>query len=396
MGGKIHVRRVQDMDANGRTVLVRVDYNVPLEGRRIGDDARIRTSLPTIRHLVDAGAKIVLATHLGRPAGRRVDALRLDPVSERLSELLGRRVEKLPDCVGDEILSSIESGGAGDIFLLENVRFHPEEEANDPEFAAALAAPADVFVNDAFATIHRGHASTYGVAEYLPSFAGLLVQRELEALERLRDGPERPYVAIVGGKKASSKLGPLRDLVSRVDGVLVGGGVAFTLLRAMGASVGDSRVEDDVLEEAAEIVRLAEDAGVELLLPKDAVVARELSDDAETTVGDARSIPEGWAAFDIGPETVRAFAETIRRSRSLVWTGPMGAFEFEPFSQGTIGVAEAVAQSSAFSVIGGGETGEAIARFGFAERVSYVSTGGGACLAVLRGKRLPALTALLE
>lgn len=394
MGSLGGVRRVQDAGVRGKTVLVRVDYNVPLRCGEITDDTRIRTSLPTISLLLERGAKAVLVTHLGRPDGKAVDDLRLDSVSSRLSELIERPVEKLDDCVGDEAANRIREGRAGDVFLLENVRFHPGEEANDPGFAAALARPADVFVNDAFATIHRAHASTLGVTDRLPSYAGLLVQRELEALGRVLDEPARPYLAIVGGKKASSKLGPLRDLVSRVDGILVGGGVAFTFLRAMGFSVGDSAVDEGTLDDVVEIAHLAEERGVEIVLPIDAVLARELAPGVEATVGDARSISSGWAGFDIGPETVRDFAQKIERAKTLVWTGPMGAFEVEPFSAGTKGVAEAVAASAAFSVIGGGETGDAIARLGLAEQVSYISTGGGACLAVLQGKRLPALEAL--
>jgi len=344
--------------------------------------------------LIDSGAKLVLATHLGRPDGKAVEALRLDPVSARLNELLARPVEKLPDCVGESVASRIRDGAPGDVFLLENVRFHAGEEENDPHFAEALASSSDVFVNDAFATIHRAHASTLGVTAHLPSFAGLLVQRELETLSRLVERPARPYVAIVGGKKASSKLGPLRDLIPRVDAILIGGGVAFTFLRAMGASVGESVVQADALDEAAEIARLAKEARVEVLLPIDAIVASELSPDAQTKVADAREIPEGLSGFDIGPATAVAFAERIAAAKTIVWTGPMGAFEVGPFGEGTLAVARAVASSEAFSVIGGGETGEAIARFGLADEVSYVSTGGGACLAVLRGKQLPALEAL--
>lgn len=394
MGGLPAVRRVQDANVEGKTVLVRVDYNVPLQEGVISDDARIRRSLPTVSFLLDGGAKVVLATHLGRPAGRVVDALRLDPVAGRLGELIGRPVHKLPDCIGGRVLASLENGGPGDLFLLENVRFHAGEEENDAGFSAALAALADLYVNDAFATIHRAHASTLGVSEHLSSYAGFLVQRELEALSHLLESPKRPYLAIVGGKKAASKLGPLRDLIPRVDGILVGGGLGFTFVRAMGGSIGDSIVDEEVLGEVTEIVRIAEEQGVEIVLPVDAVLASRLAPDVETVVGDAHSIPAGWAGFDIGPETVREFRQRIEAARTLVWTGPMGAFELAPFSSGTIGIAEAVAASKAFSVIGGGETGEAISRFGFAEKVSYVSTGGGACLAVLRGKRLPALDAL--
>jgi phosphoglycerate kinase len=393
-GGAADIRRMQHADVKGRSVLVRVDYNVPLHEEKIADDGRLRASLPTLTALLDGGAKLILVTHLGRPGGRPVPALRLDPVSDRLSELIGRPVYKMPDCIGDEVAQAVKEGHPGDVFLLENVRFHSGEEANDDAFARALASVADVFINDAFATVHRAHASTLGVAKLLPSYAGLLMQREIDTLSRLLDSPARPYIAIVGGRKAQSKLGALRDLVSRVDALLIGGGVAFTFLRAVGASVGDSLVDEEALGGIAEIIQAASKRGVEIVLPSDACLARQLESDSETLVGDAHNIPDGWAAFDIGPDTVRRFRERIEAAKTLVWTGPMGAFELEPFAAGTIRIAEAVADSDAFSVIGGGETGEAIARFGFADDVSYISTGGGACLAILRGQQPAALEAL--
>lgn len=385
---------MQDADVKGKTVLVRVDYNVPLHEENIADDSRLRASLPTLTALLDGGAKVVLVTHLGRPGGKPVPSLRLDLVSDRLSELIGRPVHKMADCIGDEVAQAVKEGRPGDVFLLENVRFHSGEEANDDAFARALASVADVFVNDAFATVHRAHASTLGVARLLPSYAGLLMQREIDVLSRLLDDPARPYIAIVGGKKAQSKLGALRDLVSRVDGLLIGGGVAFTFLRAIGASVGDSIVDEEALGEISEIVQAASKRNVEIVLPTDACIAQQLEADAEILVCDARAIPNGWAAFDIGPDTIQRFRERIEGANTLVWTGPMGAYEVEPFAAGTIGIAAAVADSDAFSVIGGGETGEAVTRFGFADDVSYISTGGGACLAILRGQQPPALEAL--
>ncbi len=388
------LRRVQDAAVDGKTVLVRVDYNVPLEGRTITDDTRIRASLATLSTLLDGGAKVVLATHLGRPGGAVVEDLRLDPVADRLSDVIGRQVKKLDDCIGDAVVDAIDAGRSGDVFLLENLRFHVGEEENDGTFARALAAPADVFVNDAFGTVHRSHASTLGVTEHLPAYAGHLMQTEVEALSRLLDDPVRPYVAIVGGKKAGSKLGALRDLIERVDRVLVGGGVAYTFLKGLGASVGESIVDLSLVDEIGDVMHAAEAEGVEIVLPIDAVLARSLEPGAETKVGDSRAIPSGWAGFDIGPETVRLFRGKIEDARTLVWTGPMGAFEVEAFADGTAGVAEAVAASKAYSVIGGGETGDAVARAGFADAVSYISTGGGACLALLRGKSLPALDAL--
>jgi len=388
------LRRVQDATIEGKTVLVRVDYNVPIQDGEIADDSRISASLATLRFLLDGGAKVVVVTHLGRPDGTVVPELRLDPIAQRLADLIDLPVRKADETVGEGVAAAIEQGRPGDLFLLENVRFRAEEEANDPGFSRALADLAELYVNDAFATVHRAHASTMGVTEFLPSYAGLLMQQEVDALSALLDAPDRPYVAIVGGKKAQSKLGALADLVSRVDTILVGGGVAFTFLAADGAEVGASIVDEDVFGEIARIRSEAEKAGVEILLPSDVVLAQRLDAETETEIGDARAIPEGWAGFDIGPETVRRFGEAIAAAKTVVWTGPMGAFEFGPFSHGTCGVAEALAASDAYSVIGGGETADAVARAGFGGGVSYISTGGGACLALLRGRTLPALEAL--
>ncbi len=396
MGRARTIRRVQDADVAGKRVLVRVDYNVPMEGTTIKDDSRIRASLPTLDLLRKRGAVVILATHLGRPDGVATPELRLDPIGKHLATLVARPVTKLDDCVGDGVLRAVRAAEAGDLVLLENVRFHREEEENNPAFSDALAALADVYVDDAFGTAHRAHASTVGVAERRPAYAGLLVQQEVDMLSRLLYDPERPYVAIVGGKKASDKLGVLRDLVSRVDAILIGGGVAFTFLAALGADVGDSRVDRDLFADIEAIARLAAERGTEIVLPVDAVLAPSLTTSAGATVGDAAKIGRGLCGFDIGPKTVARFAEIIARARSIVWAGPMGAFETPAFSAGTRGVAEAVASSGAFSVIGGGETGEAIEEMGLSDRVSFVSTGGGACLSYLRGKTLPALAVLEE
>ena len=390
------VRRVQDAEVDGRSVLVRVDFNVPLRDGEIGDDSRIRAALPTLELLLERGAKVLIATHLGRPAGSVVPELRLDRVAHRLSELIGKAVVKLDDCVGSEVEARVEQGDPGELFLLENVRFHPEEAANETSFARKLAALADIFVNDAFAAVHRAHASTLGVAELLPSYAGCLMQRELDALSRLLVDPDRPYLAVVGGKKAASKLGALRDLVGQVDALLIGGGVAFSVLAARGTAVGESLVDEGTFDEIRAFLAAAEASEVDVVLPTDARVAQSLEPGEETAVSDVASIPFGWAGFDIGPETADLFRRRILEARSVVWTGPMGAFEVEPFDEGTKAVAEALAASDAFSVVGGGETGDAVARFGFEGDVSYVSTGGGACLALLRGKKLAALEALRE
>jgi len=351
------VRRIQERDVQGQTVLVRVDFNVPMHDGEIADDARIRASMPTITHLLDRGAKVVLATHLGRPDGKVVPSLRLDAVGRRLGDLIGCNVHKLDRCVGPVVEQAIAEGAPGDVILLENLRFRPEEEANDPDFAKQLAEPIDLYVNDAFATVHRAHASTLGVAKLRPAFAGFLMQREVEALSRLTGNPKRPYLAVIGGKKASSKLGALEDLVEKVDGVLIGGGVAFSFLHALGIDVAESIVDLEMIEGIRAITEKAKAAGVKILLPVDVIAAKELAADAEARLFPADGIPGGWAGFDIGPATVAAFAEVIQGAGTIVWTGPMGAFEFQAFAEGTAGIADAVASSGAYSVIGGGETG---------------------------------------
>ncbi len=388
------LNRIQDAAVDSKTVLVRVDYNVPMAEGKIKDDARIRASLGTIRLLLERGAKVVLMSHLGRPDGQIVEALRLAPAATALESLLGKPVRALHDCVGEDIEQAVREADRSTVLLLENLRFHAEEEENDPAFAGRLAALADIYVDDAFGTLHRAHASTVGVARDLPAYAGLLVQDEVDHLGRVLHGAKRPYVAIVGGKKASSKLGALRDLVSRVDTVLIGGGVAFTFLYAQGADVGDSAVDEALLDDIREVVRRADEHQTQILLPRDALVAKELSDQARPKVEDARRISQGMKGFDIGPDSVKAFSEAIQSAQTVVWAGPMGAFEFAPFAEGTRGIAEAVAKSSAYSVIGGGETAEAVAQLGFADGMSYISTGGGASLAFLRGKTLPALEVL--
>ena len=390
----VELRKIQDAQVEGKTVLVRVDYNVPLEDGRVLDERRIEASLPTVTWLADHGAKIVLISHLGRPEGKVLEELRLDPISKSLEALLGRSIVKLDDCIGDAVVGAISEMRAGDVLLLENVRFHREEATNESAFTHQLADLGDVFVNDAFATMHRAHASTVGLSDHLPSYAGFLVQAEIDALKPLLASPERPYVAIVGGKKAQSKLGPLHDLAPRVDEIMIGGGVAMTFLHAMGIDVGASIVDHKVLEEVGLIRKIAAETDTVIHLPVDVVAAPELSVDSETRICPVKDIPEGWHAFDIGPETVQVFLERIALARTIVWTGPMGACELEAFSEGTRDLAAGVAESDAYSIIGGGETGEAMERFGVADKASFISTGGGACLALLRGKTMPALEAL--
>jgi len=388
------LRRVQDAAVGGKTVLVRVDYNVPLRNGDVADDARIVASLPTVTLLLDRGAKVVLASHLGDPEGKVVSELRLDPVAARVQTLLGKPVRKLDDCIGEEVRHEIAAGAAGDVFLLENLRFHTGESANETAFARELASLADLYVNDAFAAIHRAHASTAGVPLFLPAYAGLLVQKEIEALSHLTDTPEHPYLAIVGGAKAKSKLGALRDLLPRVDALLLGGGTAFTFLRVREGNAAG--VEPDLAREIHDLIRAAGEKGVRIVLPEDAVIAKEKGATAETEVCPATAIPSGWLALDIGPRSVELFRDEIGKAKTIVWTGPVGVFELAPFAAGTRAIAEALGASGAYTVVGGGETGEAIVAMGQADAVSFISTGGGACLALLRGKALPALEALRE
>ncbi len=390
------LRRVQDVAVEGKRVVVRVDYNVPLADGRVADDSRIRASLPTLENILERGGVPILLTHLGRPEGKVVEGLRLDPVAQSLGELLGKPVQKLNTCVGDEVTQAIDEWEPGSVILLENVRFFPEETANEAGFARKLASLGDLFVNDAFATLHRAHASTLGIADYLPAYAGLLIQKEIEALSRLTDSPDHPYVAIIGGKKARSKLGTLRDLVDQVDAVLIGGGVAFTFLRALGHNVGGSIVDESLFDEILTISEKAKEKNVPIVLPSDAVVAAELTDSVETAVVQIDDIPADGMGLDIGPETIALFREKVATARSIMWAGPMGAFEFSPFSAGTAEIGQALSQSDAFTVVGGGETGEAVKKLGVAEGISWISTGGGACLALLRGKSLPALEALRD
>ena len=391
---EIQLRTVADLDPSGLRVLLRADLNVPLSSGRVADDTRIRAVVPTVRWLTSRGARVALLSHLGRPDGAVVDELRMGPVAARVAEILQTDVPSLPDCVGPGVDRAMDELAPGHVVVLENVRFYPEEEKDDPGFAEKLSAAFDVFVNDAFATAHRAHASTVGVTRFLPAYAGLLMKREVEVLSGVREDPRRPYYILVGGKKAKDKLGVLTDLLSRVDGFLVGGGVAFTFLAAQGHSVGRSVVDPRLVDTLRALLRKAEAAGREIVLPEDVVVAQELRAGAETKVVPAHAIPEGWMGLDIGPATVKRFAALLAQAGTVVWAGPLGAFEHPPFGVGTSAVAQALVSSSAFSVVGGGETGEAVAKLGISDQLGYVSTGGGATLDFLRGKPMPALEAL--
>ena len=376
-------------------MLVRVDFNVPLKEGRVGDDTRIRAALPTIRYLLEHRAAVVLMSHLGRPKGVD-DKLRLAPVGARLSEVLGRPVAVLPDCIGPEVEAAVRAMRPGDVALLENLRFHPEEEKNDPAFARQLANLGDIYVNDAFGTAHRAHASTEGVAHYLPAAAGFLMEQELAALGKALHDPEHPFVAILGGAKISDKIGVIRNLLGRADALLIGGGMANTFLKAQGYEVGDSLVEEEALGTAGEILKEAETLGKELHLPVDAVIASAFSAEAERRTVPVRDVPAGWRILDIGPRTAEAFRQALRGARLVVWNGPMGVFEFPPFAEGTRLVAQAVAECGAYSVVGGGDSVAALQQLGLAERIGHISTGGGASLEFLEGRPLPGVEILLD
>jgi len=384
-------KTVSDISVKGKRVLVRVDLNVPLENGEVVDDTRIRAVLPTIRYLLDREAAVILISHLGRPKGLVQEDLRLDPVGRRLSELLGQEVVKVDDCVGPEVGRATKSLQPGQVLLLENLRFHPEEEENDQGFASQLASLADVYVNDAFGTAHRAHASTTGVTEYLPSVAGLLMERELQMLGDALANPTRPLVAVLGGAKVSDKIGVIRNLLSKVDLLLVGGGMANTFLKAQGHQVGESLVEDDSLALAKDILA---QAGAKLVLPVDVVVADAFADDANSQTVGVEQVPPGWRILDIGPRTVGLFEDRLRSAGTVVWNGPMGVFEFPRFAAGTIALASSLASAPATTIVGGGDSIAALQQAGLAEKMTHVSTGGGASLEFLEGKVLPGVEAL--
>ncbi|HHY32054.1 MAG TPA: phosphoglycerate kinase [Firmicutes bacterium] len=388
---------VRDVDVKGKRVLVRVDFNVPMNAEReITDDTRIKAALPTIRYLVDHGARVILASHLGRPKGKPTDEFRMDPVARRLSELLGKPVLKLNECVGDEVKAAVVAMRDGDVVLLENLRFHAEEEANDEGFAKALADLADIYVNDAFGTAHRAHASTAGVARFLPAVAGFLMEKEIEVMGKALADPERPFVAILGGAKVKDKVGVVRNLLDKVDTLMIGGGMAYTFLKAQGFEVGQSILEADKIDLARELMDKAKARGVRFMLPSDVVIADRFAEDARTRVVPVDQIPPDWQALDIGPETVQRFAKEIAGARTVVWNGPMGVFEMKPFAEGTRGVAKALAESKAVTIVGGGDSAAALEEMGFADKVTHVSTGGGASLEFLEGKELPGVAVLKD
>ena len=390
------LRTIEDLDDFvGKTVLVRCDLNVPLEDGKVTDDLRVRASVPTLQELLGKGATLVVCSHLGRPKGKAVDSLRLDPVGEALAEALGQKVDKLDEVVGSTVQKAVMAAGAGSVTLLENLRFDPGEEANDPGFAERLAALADAYVDDAFGAAHRAHASVVGVAEQLPSAAGRLMQREVEVLSKLLEGAEEPYVAILGGAKVSDKLAAVNSFVERVDALLIGGAMAFSFIAAAGGEVGTSRVERERFDDVRRATSKAEERGVLIQLPEDVVAAPEPSVEAKRETVRAAQIPRGLMGLDIGPRTVEEFARTIADAKTIFWNGPMGMFELEPFSAGTRGVATAVAGASAFSVVGGGDSLAALKKFGLDGAVDHLSTGGGASLEFLEGRELPGIAVLM-
>lgn len=392
----INKKTVRDIDVSGKRVLVRVDFNVPLgKDGSVEDDYRIRAALPTIEYLVKERAKVILVSHLGRPKG--VDSsLRMDPVAKRLSELLGKEVYKLNDCVGEEVEKFVRNMKEGDVVLLENVRFHPEEEKNDPEFARKLASLAEVFVNDAFGAAHRAHASTYGVAKYLPAVAGFLMEREIKFLSAVRDNPQKPYFIILGGAKISDKIGMIENLFDKADVFLIGGGMANTFIKALGGNVANSLCENDKLDLAKELFEKAKSKGVKILLPVDFKIAKS-PDAQEVSVSPATNVPEGYAAFDIGPETIEAFKAELKTAKTVFWNGPLGMFEKSPFDEGTNEIAKfIVSLKEVVSVAGGGDTAAALKKAGLDDKFSHVSTGGGASLEFMEGRSLPGIEALLD
>jgi len=390
---------IRDFDPHGKRVFVRVDFNVPLENGRVTDDTRIRAAIPTIKYLLDRGAIVILASHLGRPKGKVVEGMRLRPVAERLGQLLGRSVPVTGDCVGVGTVDALARLKPGQAILLENLRFHDEEEADDPEFARTLAGYADVYVNDAFGTAHRAHASTVGIARILPAYAGLLMEREIQALSGLIEVPDRPYAAVIGGAKVSGKLQVLTNLLKKVDVFVVGGGMANTFLVAKGHTVGKSLLEAEMVDEARFILAAAEERGVTFLLPTDVVVAKEVTQGAEKKIVSVAKVPNSWSIVDVGPESTKAFQAGLDEAKTVLWNGPLGVFEIPTFGDGTRAMARYLAERAEAGVtvvVGGGDSVAAIEQVGLAEKMTHVSTGGGASLEFLEGRELPGIAILQD
>ncbi len=386
---------IEDLDIKGKRVFIRADFNVPLDDNLIiTDDRRIRSTLPTINYAIDEGAKVILSSHLGRPKGKVDPRFSLAPVAKRLQRLLNKEVIFAPDCIGGQVENLVERMKEGDVLLLENLRFHPEEEKNDEEFAKNLAKLADIYVNDAFGAAHRAHASITGITKFLPSAAGFLLKKEIEYLRGAIDNPIKPFVAILGGAKVSGKIGVLENLVGKVDKVIVGGGMAFTFIKAMGYEIGDSLVEDSMLETAERIRIKLKDNKIRFYLPVDCVIAEHTGPDNVIKIVPTQEIPKGWKAYDIGPASVKLFSEALQDAKTILWNGPMGMFEVDAFTRGTFDIARAVADAYALTIVGGGDTDLAVHRAGVSNFITFISTGGGASLQLLEGKELPGIAAL--
>lgn len=387
-------KTVRDFDVKGKKVFCRVDFNVPMADGEVTDDTRIRAALPTIQYLVEQGGKVILSSHLGRPKGQVVEELRLDAVAKRLSELLNQTVTKTDEVYGPEVDKALAELNDGDVLLIENVRFHPGETKNDPELAKEFAKMGDFYVNDAFGAAHRAHASTAGVAEHLPAAAGFLLEKELEVLGKALSDPERPFTAIIGGAKVKDKIGVIDNLLDKVDNLIVGGGLAYTFVKANGYEIGKSLLEEDKIDLAKEFMQKAKDKGVNFVLPVDVVVADDFSNDANIKEVDIDSIPADWEALDIGPKTREKYTQIVKDSKLVIWNGPMGVFELEAFSNGTKAVADALAKTEGYTVIGGGDSAAAVEKFDYADKMDHISTGGGASLEFMEGKVLPGVDAL--
>ncbi|MFJ7728361.1 phosphoglycerate kinase [Neobacillus sp. NPDC097160] len=388
-------KTLKDIDVKGKRVFCRVDFNVPMQDGKITDETRIRAALPTIQYLMDQGAKVILASHFGRPKGKVVEEMRLTPVGVRLAELLGKDVKKVDEAYGDSVKAVISTMSEGDVLLLENVRFYPGEEKNDPELAKAFAELADVYVNDAFGAAHRAHASTEGIANNLPAVSGFLMEKELDVLGKALSNPERPFTAIIGGAKVKDKIGVIENLLELVDNLIIGGGLAYTFVKAQGHEVGKSLLEADKIDLANSFIEKAKAKGVNFYMPVDVIVADDFSADANSKVVAIEEIPADWEALDIGPKTAEIYRDVIQKSKLVIWNGPMGVFEIDKFAGGTKAVAEALAEAEGtYSVIGGGDSAAAVEKFGLAEKMSHISTGGGASLEFMEGKALPGVVAL--
>ncbi|WP_286925431.1 MULTISPECIES: phosphoglycerate kinase [Lysinibacillus] len=390
----LNKKTMKDIEVKGQRVFVRVDFNVPMADGVITDDTRIRAAIPTIEYLVEQGAKVILASHLGRPKGEVKEEMRLTAVGVRLAELIGKPVTKLDESIGKEVEKAVTNMQDGDILLLENVRFHAGEEKNDPALAEAFSKLADVYVNDAFGAAHRAHASTEGIAKHVPAVSGFLMQKELDVLGKALSSPERPFTAIIGGAKVKDKIGVIESLLEKVDHLIIGGGLSFTFIKAQGYDIGKSLLEEDKIELAKSFIDKAKAKGVQLHMPIDAVVANEFSKDAETKIVDVDAIPADWMGLDIGPKTAANYAEVIQNSKLIIWNGPMGVFEMDKFASGTKTVAEAMANTAGYTVIGGGDSAAAVEKFDVADKMDHISTGGGASLELMEGKELPGIVAL--